>query len=86
MTSDNNRPLNSKKKINGIFCIRVLSENQKRFFVSLFGLMLYVHSQQLMSCRDGQLSYPYCSCASLTEAGNHYLAHILSPLTDNCSS
>ena len=55
-------------------------------FVCLFGLMLYVHGQQLRSCRDGQLSYPHCSWASLPEAGNQYLAHILSPLTDNCSS
>ena len=56
------------------------------FFVCLFGLMLYVHGQQLRSCRDGQLSYPHCSWASLPEAGNQYLAHIFSPLTDNCSS
>ena len=55
-------------------------------FVCLFGLMLYVHGQQLRSCRDGQLSYPHCSGASLLEAGNQYLAHILSPLNDNCSS
>ena len=54
--------------------------------VCLFGLMLYVHGQQLRSCRDGQLSYPHCSWANLPEAGNNYLAHILSPLTDNCSS
>ena len=55
-------------------------------FVCLFGLMLYVHGQQRRSCREGQLSYPHCSPASLPEAGNQYLAHILSPLTDNCSS
>ena len=55
-------------------------------FVSLFGLMLYVHGQQLRSCRDGQLAYPHCSWASLPEAGNQYLAHTLSSLTDNCSS
>ena len=54
------------------------------FAVCLFGLMLYVHGQQLRSCRDGQLSYPHCFCASLPEAGNQYLAHIISPLTDNC--
>ena len=29
-------------------------------FVCLFGLMLYVHGQQLRSCRDDQLSYPHC--------------------------
>ena len=55
-------------------------------FVCLFGLMLSVHGQQLRSCRDGQLSYPHCSWESLPEAGNQYLAHILSPLTYNCSS
>ena len=32
----------------------------------LFGLMLYVHGKQLRSCRDGQLSYPHCSWASLS--------------------
>ena len=32
MTSDNNRPLNFKSKIDGLFCIRVLSENQKEAF------------------------------------------------------
>ena len=36
--------------------------------------------------RDDQFSYPYCSWASLPEAGYKYLAYILSPLTDNCSS
>ena len=41
---------------------------------------------QLRSCRDGQLFYPHCSWASLPGAGNRYLAHILSPLTDNFSS
>ena len=59
---------------------------QNMIFVCLFGLMLYLHGQQLRSCRDGQLSYPHCSWASLPEAGNQYLAHILSPSTDNCSS
>ena len=44
--------------------------------------MLYVHGQQLRSCRDGHLSYPHCSWASLSDAGNQYLGHILSPLTD----
>ena len=34
---------------------------------------------------DDQLAYPHYSWASLPEAGNHYFAHILSPLTDNCS-
>ena len=48
--------------------------------------MLYVHGKQLWSCRDGQLTYPHCSWASLPEAGNQYLAHIISPLTDKCSS
>ena len=51
-----------------------------------FGLMLYVHGKQLRSYRDGQLSYPHCSWASLPEAGFQYLAHIISPLTDKCSS
>ena len=55
------------------------------YAVCLFGLMLYVHGQQLRSCQDGQLiSYPHCSWASLPEARNQYLAHINSPLTDNC--
>ena len=31
-------------------------------------LVLYVHGQQLRSCRDGQLSYPDCSWTSLPEA------------------
>ena len=55
-------------------------------FVCLFGLMLYVHGKQLRSCRDGQLAYPHCSWASLPEAGYKYLAHIITPLTDKCSS
>ena len=55
-------------------------------FILYLGLMLYVHGQQLRSCRDCQLSYQHCSWASLPEAGNQYLAHILLPLTDNCSS
>ena len=46
--------------------------------------MFYIHGQQLRSCRDGQISYPHCSWASLPEAGYQYLAHILSPLTDGC--
>ena len=49
------------------------------YAVCLFGLMLYVHGQQLRSCRDGQLSYPHCSLASLPEAGNQYLVQIISP-------
>ena len=52
----------------------------------LFGLMLYVYGKQLRSCRDCQLSDPHCSWASLPEAGYQYLAHLISPLTDNCSS
>ena len=52
----------------------------------LFGLMLYVHGKQLRSCGDGQLSYPHCSWASLPQAGYQYLAYIISPLTDKCSS
>ena len=48
-------------------------------------LVLYVHGQQLRSCRDGQLSYPHCSRTSLPEAGYQYLAPILSPLSDKCS-
>ena len=53
-----------------------------RMFFCLFGLMLYVHGKQLMSCRDSQLSYPHCSWASLPGAGYQYLAHIISPLAD----
>ena len=49
-------------------------------------LVLYVHGQQLRSCRDGQLSYPHCSWASLSEAGDQYVAPILSQITDKCSS
>ena len=49
-------------------------------------LVLYVHGQQLRSCRDGQLSYPHCSWASLSEAGYQYVAPILSQITDKCSS
>ena len=49
-------------------------------------LVFYVHGQQLRSCRDGQLSYPHCSWASLPETCYQYLAPILSPLTENCSS
>ena len=52
-----------------------------RMFFFLFGLMLYVHGKQLMSCRDGQLSYSHCFWASLPEAGYQYLTHIISPLT-----
>ena len=51
-------------------------------FLGWFGSMPYVHRQQLRSCWDG----PHCSWASLPEACNQCLAHILSPLTDNCSS
>ena len=46
-------------------------------------LVLYVHGEQLRSCRDGQLSYPHCSCAILPESGCQYLAPILSPLNEN---
>ena len=49
-------------------------------------LVLYVHGQQLRSCRDGQLACPHCSWASFPEADYQYLAPILSPLTDKCSS
>ena len=52
----------------------------------LFKLMLYVHGKQLRSCRDGPLSYPHCSRASLPEAGYQYIVHIFSSLTDKCSS
>ena len=55
-------------------------------FVCLFGLMLYVQGKQLRSCRDGKLSYPHCSWAGLPKAAYQYLAHIISPLTDKCSS
>ena len=58
-----------------IFCI-----------VCLFGLMLYVHGKRLRSFRNGQLSYPHYSWASLPQAGYQYLAHIISPLTDICCS
>ena len=54
--------------------------------VCLFWLVLYVHGKQLRSCRDGQLSYPHCSWASLPEAAYQDLAHTISPLTDKCSS
>ena len=56
------------------------------FVVVVDELVLYIHGQQLRSCRDGQLSYPHSSWASLPEAGYQYLASILSPLTDKCSS
>ena len=49
-------------------------------------LVLYVHGEQLRSCRDGQLSYPHCFWASLPDAGCQYLAPILSPFTYKCSS
>ena len=49
-------------------------------------LVLYVHGQQLRSCRDSQLSYPHCSWASLPEAGYQYVAPILSQITEKCSS
>ena len=39
--------------------------------------MLYDLCKQLKSCRDGQLTYPHCSWASLLEAGYQYLAHII---------
>ena len=32
IASDNNRPLNLQKQTNGLFCIKVLSENQKEDF------------------------------------------------------
>ena len=51
------------------------------FFLFFFWLMLYVHGKQLLSCRDGQLSYPHCSWASLPKAGYQFLAHIISSLT-----
>ena len=56
------------------------------FVVVVVELVLYIHGQQLRSCREGQLSYPHCSWASLPEAGYQYLAPILSPLTEKCSS
>ena len=56
------------------------------FYVVVVELVLYVHGEQLRSCRDGQLSYPHCSWASLLEAGCQYLAPILSPFTDKCAS
>ena len=37
-------------------------------------LVLYAQGQQLRSCRDGQLSYPHCSWASLPEARYQYIA------------
>ena len=71
---------------NSVSDVRFLNNRFTKRIFCLFGLMLYVHGQQLMSCRYGKLSYPHCSEASLPEAGHQYLAHILSPLTDNCSS
>ena len=53
-----------------------------QIFFCLFGLMLYVHGKQLMSCRDSQLSYPHCSWPSFQEAGYQYFEHIILPLTD----
>ena len=46
-------------------------------YIWLFGLMLYDLCKQLKSCRDGQLTYPHCSWASLLETGYPYLAHII---------
>ena len=54
--------------------------------VVVVGLVLYVHGQQLRSCRDGQLSYPHCSWASLPEAGYQYATPSVSQITDKCSS
>ena len=54
--------------------------------VVVIELVLDVYGEQLRSCRDGQLSYPHCSWASLPEVGCQYLAPILSPFTDKCSS
>ena len=34
------------------------------YVVVVVELVLYVHGEQLRSCRDGQLSYPHCSWAS----------------------
>ena len=61
-------------------CRRHVKNDEKRFYATdigvddqvLFGLMLYVHGKQLRSCRDGQLSYPHCSWASLPEARYQY--------------
>ena len=50
--------------------------------VVVIELVLYVHGQQLRSCRDGQLSYPHCSWASLPEAGRQYLAPILTSFNE----
>ena len=52
----------------------------RMILVVVVELVLYIHGQKLRSCRDGLLSYPHCSWASLPEAGYQYLAPILSPL------
>ena len=54
--------------------------------IELVELILYVHSQQLRSCQDGRLSLPNYSWTSLPKAVYQYIAHILSPFTDNGSS
>ena len=59
------------------------------FIKDLYVVRLYkaqISDEQLQDHWDGQLSYPQCSWASLPEAGYQYLAPILSPLTDKCSS
>ena len=71
------RPINIQK---------ILSADCFLMLVCLFWLVLYVHGKQLRSRRDGKLSYPHCSWASLPEAAYQDLAHTISPLTDKCSS
>ena len=66
--------------------VRVDVKRNIEVIVVVVKLVLYVHGQQLRLCRDGQLSYPHCSWASLPEAGYQYLAPFLWPLIDKCSS
>ena len=49
----------------------------------LFVLLLYVPSQQLMSCRDRQFTWLRFFLDKLEEAVNQYFVHILSFVTDN---
>ena len=58
-------------------------EENKRFCLFLFDLLLYVRDKQLRSCRDGQLSKPHCTCASLPVLfTTSTLVYIRSPFTE----
>ena len=48
----------------------------------LFGLLLYIPSQQLWSWRDGS-SLSFFFQSKLEQAGNQYLVHILSLISDS---